>query len=61
MTAEDKLKRKKKACLALLRNKKTGNILSRFVTCYKKWAYYKNTCEWSILGESVVPVARHAF
>ncbi|GBO16108.1 hypothetical protein AVEN_121255-1, partial [Araneus ventricosus] len=42
LTAEDKRKRKA-ACLALLRDQRKEKILDRIVTCDEKWVYYNNT------------------
>ncbi|GBM47148.1 Histone-lysine N-methyltransferase SETMAR [Araneus ventricosus] len=62
LTAEDKRKRKS-ACLALLRNQRKEKILDRIVTCDENWVYYNNTRRkggWSALGESAGSVARRA-
>ncbi|GBM04174.1 Mariner Mos1 transposase [Araneus ventricosus] len=61
-TAEDKRKRKA-ACLALLRDQRKHKILDRIVTCDEKWVYYNNTSRkggWSAPGESAVSVAKRA-
>ncbi|GBM36560.1 Histone-lysine N-methyltransferase SETMAR [Araneus ventricosus] len=42
LTAEDKRKRKV-ACLDLLRDQRKEKILDRIVTCDEKWVYYNNT------------------
>ncbi|GBN80032.1 hypothetical protein AVEN_78935-1 [Araneus ventricosus] len=42
LTAEGKRKRKA-ACLALLRDKRKEKTLDRIVTCDEKWVYYNNT------------------
>ncbi|GBN18846.1 Histone-lysine N-methyltransferase SETMAR, partial [Araneus ventricosus] len=42
LTAEDKRKRKA-ACLALLRDQRKEKILDRIVSCDEKWVYYNNT------------------
>ncbi|GBM27523.1 Histone-lysine N-methyltransferase SETMAR [Araneus ventricosus] len=42
LTAEDKRKRKA-ACLALLRDQRKERILDRIVTCDEKWVYYNKT------------------
>ncbi|GBM35843.1 Histone-lysine N-methyltransferase SETMAR [Araneus ventricosus] len=62
LTAEDKRKRKA-ACLALLRNQRKEKILDRIVTCDEKWVCCSNTSRkggWSALGESAGSVARRA-
>ncbi|GBN29916.1 hypothetical protein AVEN_253452-1 [Araneus ventricosus] len=54
LTAEDK-RRRKAACLAVLRDQRKEKILDRIVTCDEKWVYYNNTSRkgwWSAPGES---------
>ncbi|GBN21963.1 Histone-lysine N-methyltransferase SETMAR [Araneus ventricosus] len=62
LTAEDKRKRKA-ACLVLLRDQRKEKILDRILTCDEKWVYYNNTSRkgwWSAPGESAGSVARRA-
>ncbi|GBO23604.1 Histone-lysine N-methyltransferase SETMAR [Araneus ventricosus] len=60
LTAEDKRKRKA-ACLALLRDQRKEKIQDRNVTSDERWLYYNNTSRkegWSAPGESAGSVAR---
>ncbi|GBM98917.1 hypothetical protein AVEN_58188-1 [Araneus ventricosus] len=60
LTAEDKRKRKA-ACLTLLREQRKEKILDRIVACDEKWVYYNNTSRKggrSTPGESAGSVAR---
>ncbi|GBM93624.1 Histone-lysine N-methyltransferase SETMAR [Araneus ventricosus] len=62
LTVEDKRKRKA-ACLALLRDRRKEKILDRIVICDEKWMHYNNTSSkggWSAPGESAGSVARRA-
>ncbi|GBN62560.1 Mariner Mos1 transposase [Araneus ventricosus] len=62
LTAEDKRKRKA-ACLALLRDQRKEKILYRIVTCDEKWVYNNNTSHkrgWSAPGKSAGSIARQA-
>ncbi|GBM76588.1 Histone-lysine N-methyltransferase SETMAR [Araneus ventricosus] len=62
LTTKDKRKRKA-ACLALLRNQRKEKVQDRIVTCDEKWVYYNNTSHkggWSAPGESAGSVARRA-
>ncbi|GBM80453.1 Histone-lysine N-methyltransferase SETMAR [Araneus ventricosus] len=61
-TAEDKRKRKA-ACLALLRDQRKEKILDRIVTRDEKWVYNNNTSRkrgWSAPGESAGSIARRS-
>ncbi|GBN35186.1 Histone-lysine N-methyltransferase SETMAR [Araneus ventricosus] len=62
LTDENKRKRKA-ACLALLRDQRKEKILDRIVICDENWVYYNNTSlkeGWSTPGESAGSVARRA-
>ncbi|GBM41427.1 hypothetical protein AVEN_129623-1 [Araneus ventricosus] len=61
LTADYKRKRKA-ACLDLLRDQRKEKILDRIVTCDEKWVYYNTSRErgWSAPGESSGLVARRA-
>ncbi|GBO03740.1 hypothetical protein AVEN_253829-1 [Araneus ventricosus] len=59
-TAEDERKRKA-ACLVLLRDQRKEKFLDRIVTRDEKWVYYNNTSReggWSAPRESAGSVAR---
>ncbi|GBM57387.1 Histone-lysine N-methyltransferase SETMAR [Araneus ventricosus] len=61
LTAQNK-RRRKAACLTLLRDQRKERILDRIVTCDENWVYYNTSRRggWSAPGESAGSVARRA-